>query len=74
MSKFQTDLASEEAVRDFILAAKSIVGVNLTPRDERMLETYLIARKVTGGGIEVTFTPRKVAMANRDFSAEYSRR
>lgn len=65
--------ASEDTVKDFILAAKSIAGVNLTPRDERMLESYLVARKVTGG-IEITFTPRKVAMTSRDFSAQYSRR
>lgn len=66
--------ASEDTVKDFILAVKSIAGVNLTSRDERMMESILTAEKVTGGGIEITFTPRKVAMANREFSAQYSRR
>lgn len=66
--------ASEDTVKDFILAVKSIVGVNLTPRDERMLGIFLTAEKITNGGIEIAFAPRKVAMASRDFSAQYSRR
>ena len=66
--------ASEDTVKDFILAVKSVFGVNLTPRDERMITSILTAEKVTDGGIEITFTPRKVTMENREFSAQYSRR
>lgn len=69
-----SDHASEDTVKGFILAAKSISGVNLTPRDERMLKSYLVARKITDGGIEITFTASKVAMDSRDFSTQYGRR
>lgn len=66
--------ASESTVTDFIFVAKHVAGVNLTPRDEFMLKSILTAEKVTNGGIEIVFTPRKVAMARRDFEAHYIRR
>lgn len=74
MSKFQIELASEDTVKDFILAAKSIAGVNLTTRDESMLKRILTSEKVTNGGIEITFTECKVAIDSRDFSTQYGRR
>lgn len=74
MSNFQIELASEDTVKDFILAAKSITGVNLTPRDESMLKRILTSEKVTNGGIEITFTESKVAVDSRDFSTQYGRR
>lgn len=66
--------ASEDAVNDFILAAKSIVGTNISAHDELMLKSILTAEKVTGGGVEVTFTPRKVAVVSQNFEAQFSRR
>ena len=74
MSKFQIELASEDTVKDFILVAKSIAGVNLTPKDESMLKTILTSEKVTNGGIEITFTECKVAVDSCDFSTQYGRR
>ena len=66
--------ASKNTVKDFILAAKCIAGVNLTPREERMLEVVLVSEKITDGGIEVTFTERKITVASRDVRATYHRR
>ena len=65
---------SEDTVKDFILAAKSVIGTNISTHDELMLKSILISEKDTGGGIEVTFTPRKVTVASQDFEAQYSRR
>lgn len=66
--------ASESTVEDFILIAKSIPGVNFTPRDEVMLRGILTAEKITDGGIEVVFTDRTVVVASREINARYSRR
>lgn len=66
--------ASENTVKGFIAAAKSIAGTNISARDEATLSGYLTARLVTGKGIEVTITPRKVAAQSSEFSASYSRR
>lgn len=74
MNNFQTKLASEDTVNDFVLAAKSIAGTNISAHDELMLKSILADEKVTGGGIEVTFIPRKITVASQDFEAQYSRR
>ena len=66
--------ASEDTVKDFIRAAKSIVGTNISAHDELMLKSILTAEKVTDGGIEITFTPCKVAVASHNFEAQFSRR